>query len=211
MNFDQVIWRIRDMIETRDPMVLVLALMVGAMVLLVFKMISVLRGPRELGPVKIHHVDPRELEVVAPARTRKSRPGKYEFYICLVGDQHKWVKVRNDAMIFKHKVGNKEISIETKDLYEIEPGTLARLRMRMKGIKSAFIVVFDKKGEPIGYQPAKRSAYLLKTVQESRALSKALRDEFKQAIEGKTLFMYIILIVVAIVAYLVITGQLKVL
>lgn len=190
-------------------MILVVALIAMAVILTGYKIVRALTsGASDIVP-------PRVREIVKAMRPWASTPsmsraGKYEFHLCLVGDRHRWIKTRNDAMAFNHTEGETEYSIETKDLYEIEPGAMTRLKWRLKGIKSGFIVVFDKKNEPIGYQAPSKSAYLLKTVEESRALSKALRDEFKKAIEGKTLFMYVILIVVAIVAYLVITGQLSV-
>ena len=197
------------MIATRDPMILVVALIAMAVILTGYKIVRALTsGASDIVP-------PRFREIIKAMRPGASTPstsraGKYEFHLCLVGDRHRWIKTRNDSMAFNHTEGETEYSIETKDLYEIEPGAMTRLKWRLKGIKSGFIVVFDKENKPIGYQAPSKSAYLLKTVEESRALSKALRDEFKKAIEGKTLFMYVILIVVAIVAYLVITGQLKV-
>lgn len=186
------------MIATRDPRLLTLGLLAIAIlvwsILIIKAIIKALRGPKE-------ERTPRTLTSL----------GRYEFNICDVMEKHRWFKVRKNEMVFNHSEGDREYKINTQNIYEIQPGILLKLRWKLKGITTGFIVVFSgDEPTPVSYEDPKRSAYVLKSVEESRALSNALKDEFKKALDIKNVFIYIVIGVVILVIYLALTGQLRV-
>lgn len=100
--------------------------------------------------------------------------------------------------------------IKPENIFKVSPGILDRIRYRIEGIDSKFIVIFqENEDNPISYKTPKYSSKVLKTVSTSKALSSALKDEFAKAMDPKKFFMYFLLIVGAIIAYLIITGQIN--
>lgn len=115
-------------------------------------------------------------------------------------------------MTHKHKLPNNvTINVAPENIYRIKPGFMGRLKWKLRRINAGFLVVFgtDSK-KAVSYESPKYSAKVLKTINESRALKTALKEEFKQAVNTKTLFMYFLLIAGAVVVYLFMTGQLSV-
>ena len=115
-------------------------------------------------------------------------------------------------MTHEHEGPDKTMfKIKPENLFKVAPGIRDRIRYKIRGIDSKFMVIFQQDEDtPISYETPKYSAKVLKTVSSSKALSSALKDEFAKALDAKTFFMYFMLIVGAIVAYVVITGQVSI-
>ncbi|MBA7599855.1 hypothetical protein ES703_06900 [subsurface metagenome] len=132
----------------------------------------------------------------------------YEFKICILRvGVNSWSTLTKDTLTWTHD-----------DTYEIEPNCLylreghgLRVKHWAKKIKASFVVIF-KEGNPQGvvYEEPERSAYTLKVVEESRALTLALKEEFKKAMSVKSLFLLVVLAIVIGVVYLVLTGQVSI-
>jgi len=135
---------------------------------------------------------------------RKGR--KYEFRICIMKDGvNIWKIEKGDSLTWKH---SDSYQIEPNCLYELEMNPILGIKHWAKKIKNSFIVVFrEDKPKGIVYEEPERSAYTLKVVEESKALGMALREEFKQAMSFKRLFMLVVLAIVIGVVYMVVTGQ----
>lgn len=136
---------------------------------------------------------------------KNRRAPSYEFRIGTMADGlNTWDVVNNEALEFNH--GDYEVKPDA--LYKIRPGFRARLRWKLENVKGGFMIVF-KKGTPqaIRYGKPSRSAETLLTIQESRALGQALKDEFRHALGGKTIFMVIAVVVVGVLVYYFYTGR----
>jgi len=132
----------------------------------------------------------------------------YEFNICIMKDGvNSWETKTKDTLTWTYS-----------DSYEIEPNCLylkeafgLRFKHWAKKIKSSFIVIF-REGNPQGvvFIEPDRSAYTLKVVEESKALSLALKEEFKKAMDSKRIFLLVVLAIVIGVVYMVLTGQVSI-
>lgn len=152
--------------------------------------------------------------LVNRARSLFGRDGKteYEFEVAVLGSINKHFRYTMPEMghIYTGPDGTVH-RIKPENLYRVKPTMLDRLRYKLKGIASGFIVVFKTDtSTPITYEAPEYSARVLRTISESRALKTALKDEFAKAMDTKTLFMYFLLIAGAVVVYLFMTGQLSV-
>lgn len=140
----------------------------------------------------------------SPTPKPSSKP-KYEFEIVVLKPGI------NDHSVHINENMNHEYEsykIKPENLFKVSPGIFDRIRYRIQGIDSKFMVIFQETEDtPISYETPKYSSRVLKTVSTSKALSSALKDEFAKALDPKKFFMYFMLIVGAIIAYLVITGQ----
>lgn len=118
------------------------------------------------------------------------------------------VFVRQSELSFKHEYNKKEYSITSDRLYRVKPPIFTRLSFKLKGIKQRFIVVFQKgKKTPIKPIEIEVSSRVLNEVRKSRALDKALRSEFAIPMDLKKIIIILGFVVVVIVSYLVVTGQ----
>jgi len=129
----------------------------------------------------------------------------YEFNVCVLGDGvNSWETYHSDSLTWTHESG---YEIEPNCLYLME-GHGLRIKHWAKKIKASFVVIF-REGKPKGivYEEPERSAYTLKVVEESKALTLALKEEFSKAMSIKSLFLLVILAIVIGVVYLVVTGQ----
>lgn len=137
----------------------------------------------------------------------KKKP--YLFKMCFMTpgvDSH--FTVYGDKLDFKHKVGEKEYVIKAERLYRIKPGILRKIVYKFRGIKESFIIVYqDNQTEPLAPVKVKVSARILKEVSESRALDKALRAEFKVPWDLRKILMVIGFLVVAIIVWVLISGE----
>ena len=157
----------------------------------------------------------------AKAPGPKVRVRHYEFRLCIVGAKHRWIKTVQNSLTFTYvDKGPQNPMTAMYDLpqtyeidptvsYELAPSLGQRLGMFLSRIDTMFLVVF-REGDhnPINYQAPTRSAYVLKTIEESTALSEGLKKEFAGEFSVKRLFMYMILIIVGVLAYMFISGQL---
>jgi len=139
----------------------------------------------------------------------KNRDQKYEFIIDVLGPLHSYYRYEKSEMEHAHTLpNNKTINVRKANLYRLDPDFKTRIRYKIRGIDSGFLVVFKSDDDdPIEYISPKYSAKVLKTINESQALKTALKDEFARAMDAKTVFMYFLLIAGALVVYLFITGQ----
>jgi len=146
-------------------------------------------------------------DIMETVRRKKNR--QYEFRICIMKDGvNNWESVKKDTLTWKY---SDSYEIEPNCLYELEMNPGLRIKQWAKRIKNSFIVIF-KEDNPLGvvYEDPDRSAYTLKVVEESKALGLALKEEFKQAMSIKRIFILIVLAVVIGVVYMVATGQLSI-
>jgi len=140
--------------------------------------------------------------------TRKN-DRQFEFRICIMKDGvNSWVKSKKDTLTWEYA---DSYQIEPNCLYELEKSIGLRIKQWKNRIKNTFIVIF-KEDNPKGivYVEPERSAYTLKVVEESKALSLALKEEFKKAMSSKTIFLIIVLAIVIGVVYMVVTGQVNI-
>jgi len=135
---------------------------------------------------------------------RKNR--EYEFRICIMKDGvNVWKIIRGDNLTWTY---SDSYQIEPNCLYEREMNPGLRIKHWAKRIKNSFIVIFrEDTPQGVVYEEPDRSSYVLKVVEESKALSLALKEEFKKAMDPKRLFILIVLAIVIGVVYLVVTGQ----
>jgi len=207
------LWRIKDIQATR-PWVVTLAVFAVGLVLIIGLLIRARRGRKKVAP------KPED-----PAKKRQLGKGKYEFRLCIIGQKHRWIKTRGDSLqfTFKDPVPSTNpmdvlldeqfdsYEIDPRVLYEVDPTFIQNVSWTLRGIHSVFLVVFRKgHTKPVKYESPKRSAYVLKTVEESQALSQALKKEFAGDFSLKKFFMYLVLLCVAIVLYLLLTGKLTI-
>ena len=152
--------------------------------------------------------------LITRARSLLGRDGetKYEFEVAVLGSINKHFKYTRPEMEHVYTGPDGTVHrIKPENLYRVKPTILDRLRYKLTGITSGFIVVFKTDTSvPITYEAPEYSARVLRTISESRALKTALKDEFAKSMDTKTLFMYFLLIAGAVVVYLFMTGQLSV-
>lgn len=118
------------------------------------------------------------------------------------------VFVRGSELSFKHEYNAKEYDIASDRLYRVKPQIFTRFSFMLKGIKKRFIVVFQKgKKTPIKPIEVSVSSRVLNEVRKSRAIDKALKSEFAIPMDLKKIIIILGFIVVVIVSYLVVTGQ----
>ena len=202
-------FRVTDYIAL-NPWVIILATVLGGGLLIGFLRIRKLRKGAP-GP------DTPQAKAPGP----KARVRRYEFRLCIVGAKHRWIKTIQNSLTFTYVDKGPQnpmkaiydppqtYSIDPTVSYELAPSLGQRLGMFLSRIDTMFLVVF-REGDhnPINYQAPKRSAYVLKTIEESTALSEGLKKEFAGEFSVKRLFMYMILIIVGVLAYMFISGQL---
>ncbi len=138
-------------------------------------------------------------------KNRKTTP-QNEFNIIVMDDGiNQWERVKNEGLTF---TTDQKYEVKPDALYRLRPGLATRIRWYAQGIKAGFLIVFKKdKAEAIKYEKPKRTAETLRTVEESRALGKALADEFREAIGGRTIFIVIAVVVVGVLVYYFYTGR----
>lgn len=136
----------------------------------------------------------------------RSKPYQFDLILMSPGvNEH--IRIEGDTLEFEHEHKNKTYQVKADRLYRVRVGTLTSLIFRLKGIKKRFLIAFHhKKTSPIKPVGIKVSARVLKEVNESRALGKALRSEFRLPMDLKKILLIIGFIVVVIIAYVMVTG-----
>ena len=137
--------------------------------------------------------------------------GQYEFKLVIMRpgvNSHRIL--RKDDLEFTHEIDGVNYEVDPTTIYIWEPKLRRRLRWRLKRIKKGFMAIF-REGQPkaIEYKSPKVTPNLIKVIYSSGALTKALKDEFKEGMNVKTLFMIFLVLAVGLVLYLALTGQLK--
>lgn len=137
----------------------------------------------------------------------KKDPYKFKMIFRTPGvDKH--FSVYGDSLDFKHKIGSDEYEIKAERLYRLKPGRARKILHKIRGIKESFVIVYQaEKTEPLAPVTVKVSSRILKEVSESRALDKALRSEFKVPWDMKKILMVIGFLVVAVIVWVVISGD----
>lgn len=137
----------------------------------------------------------------------KKPPYKFKMVFMTPGvDKH--FTVYGDSLDFKHKVGDQEYEIKAERLYRFKPGRARKILHKFRGIKESFVIVYQyEKTEPLAPVTVKVSARILKEVSESRALDKALRSEFSVPWDLKKIIMVIGFLVLAVIVWVVISGE----
>lgn len=136
-------------------------------------------------------------------RNLKKLPYKFDMVFMTPGiNDHQ--NVDGEKLDFKHK----DHEIKAERLYRLKPGALRKIWFKLRGIKESFIVVFQyEQTEPIAPVEVAASARMIKVVSESRALDKALRSEFSVPWDLKKILMVIGFLVIAVVVWFLISGD----
>ena len=213
MSLAEWTFQVRDYI-TLNPWIITLSMVLGFGLILVFLVIRKARkgAPKtEAGPKR----------TLAKRTLPKAKQRRYEFRLCIVGAKHRWIKTIQNSLTFTYVDKGPQnpmkamydqpqsYDIDPTVSYELAPSLGQRLGMFLSRIDTMFLVIF-REGDhnPINYQAPVRSAYVLKTIEESTALSEGLKKEFAGEFSVKRLFMYMILIIVGVLAYMFLSGQL---
>ncbi len=140
----------------------------------------------------------------------KKEPYKFKMSFRVPGVD-KMDTVYGSSLEFKHDIDNKEYEIKAERLYRYRPGKVRKIIHKFKGIKESFFIVYQyNKTEPLAPHKFKVSSRILKEVSESRALDKALRSEFKVPWDMKKILMVIGFLVIAVVVWAVISGEISI-
>ena len=140
----------------------------------------------------------------------KKKPYKFKMIFRTPGvDQV--VTAYGDSLDLKHKIGNMLYEIKAERLYRLKPGRVRKILNKFIGIKKSFVIVYQNgKTEALAPGTVKVSARILKEVSESRALDKALRSEFKVPWDLKKILMVVVFLVVAVIVWVVISGDVSI-
>ena len=137
--------------------------------------------------------------------------GQYEFKLVImrpgVNSHH---ILRKEELEFTHQINDTTYEVDPTTIYIWNPGLRRRLMWKLKRIKGGFMAIY-REGQPkaIGFKSPKVTPNLIKVIYSSGALTKALKDEFKEGMDVKKLFMIFLVLAVGLVLYLALTGQLK--
>lgn len=116
--------------------------------------------------------------------------------------------IRGDELEFKHKYESKDYNITSERLYRVKPRFMKRIQFKLVGINQKFIVTFqNEKYEPLEPVKVQVSSRILGEVKDSRALFKALKNEFSIPMDLKRIVIIIGGIIIVALVYLVATGQ----
>lgn len=140
-------------------------------------------------------------------RVRVKKPYQFEIIFMKSGfNDH--VFIRGDSLDFTHDHDSKKYTIKSDRLYRVKPSIAMRVYFKLVGISQGFLIVFQK-GKKIPVSPAdvKISSRVLNEVKESRALDKALKNEFHVQMDLKRIIIILGVVILGIVIYLVATGQ----
>ena len=142
----------------------------------------------------------------------KKKPYKFKMIFRTPGlDTH--FTVYGDNLDFSHKIAEKEYEIKAERLYRLKPNRLkpkilTKIWFKIQGVKESFIIVYlHGKTEPLAPVNVAVSARILKEVSESRALDKALRSEFSVPWDLKKILMVVGFLVIAVVVWVLISGE----
>jgi len=138
-------------------------------------------------------------------------PGKYEFRLVImkkgVNSHHTF---RGGGLEFTHEIDGIKYDVDPTTLYIWRPKFMRRLMWRLRRIKGGFMAIYrEGQSKAIGFKAPTVTPHLIKVIYTSGALTKALKDEFKEGMNIKTLFMIFLVLAVGLVLYLALTGQLK--
>lgn len=121
------------------------------------------------------------------------------------------VMIRGSSLDFEHEIDGKKYEIKSDRLYRVKPGFPVRIWMKIRSVRERFTVVYpDTKTEPIAPVEVGVTARILKEVNESRALDKALRSEFKVPMDMKKILLIIGFLVICSIIYVLMSGEIAI-
>jgi len=138
-----------------------------------------------------------------------SRGDQYQFELVFMeAGVNKHIFTRKNDLNFEYENDSDTYQIKSDRLYRVKPGILGRLIYKLKGINQGFIVIFQKeKKAPVAPVDVKITSNVLGEVRDSRALSKAFKAEFSVPMDLKKLLIIMAFVVVGVLVFLVMTGQ----
>ena len=142
-------------------------------------------------------------------RWRLNVEKKYQFEFIFMRPGVNYHEImRGDELEFSHKYETKTYKITSERLYRVKPRFMKRIQFKLVGINQKFIVTFQNgKYEPLEPVKVKVSSRILGEVKDSRALFKALKNEFSIPMDLKRIVIIIGGIIIVALVYLVATGQ----
>lgn len=139
----------------------------------------------------------------------KYRADPYQFdVITMKPGVNKHERVTGSQLEFTHTDDTTDYKIKSERLYRVKVGKFTGLLFRMRGIRQRFLVGYQhNQTDPIAPpDEIKVSARVLKEVNESRALDRALAGEFNLPMDPKKILILMGFVVIVAIAYLMITG-----
>lgn len=132
----------------------------------------------------------------------------YEFVLVFMRpgvNDHVLIRGSKLDFIFEHD--KKKYQIKSDRLYRVKPPRPLRLWWRFIGVKERFLSVYPHgEKEPIGPTQVKVTTRILKQVNDSRALNKAMSSEFKVPWDLKKILMIVGFVVIVAVVYVLVMG-----
>jgi len=138
-------------------------------------------------------------------------PSKYEFRLVIMRPGvNSHYTFREKGLEFTHDIDGVSYEVDPTTLYIWRPKLRRRIMWRLKRIKGGFMAIY-RAGQPkaIQYKPPTVTPSLIRVIHDSGALTRALKDEFKEGMDVKKLFMIFMVLAVILVLYLSLTGQLE--
>lgn len=136
----------------------------------------------------------------------RSKPYQFDLIMMSPGVNDHY-RIEGENLEFEHAHDGKKYEVKADRLYRVRVGLWMSLWFRVKGIKQRFLIAFHhKKTSPIKPVDVKVSARVLKEVNESRALGKALRSEFRVPFDLKKILLIMGFVVVVVIAYVMVMG-----
>lgn len=142
-------------------------------------------------------------------RWRLNVDKKYQFEFVFMRPGVNYHEIfRGDELEFSREYEEKEYKITSERLYRLKPPIMKRIQFKLVGINQKFIVTFqDNKYVPLEPVTVKVSSRILGEVKDSRALFKALKNEFSIPMDLRRIVIIIGGIIIVALVYLVATGQ----
>lgn len=140
-------------------------------------------------------------------RFLKSDPYQFEIVLMSPGvNDHQIISGAALEWEFTHE--KKKYQIKSERLYRVKVRLPLRVWFYLRGIKQRFLIVFQhKKTKPVTAEEVEVSTRVLKKVNESKALGKALRSQFAVPMDLKKILLIIGFLVVVVIAYVMVTGE----
>ncbi len=121
-------------------------------------------------------------------------------------DEH--ITVYGDKLDFEQEIEKKKYAIKAERLYRVKPGLWMRIFNKFRGVKESFVIIYlHNKKTALAPVTVHASARIIYEVSQSRALNKAFSSEFSVPWDLKKILMVIGFLVVAVIIYVVISGD----
>ena len=139
----------------------------------------------------------------------KKKPYEFEMVFMRPGvNEH--TMIRGASLDSEYEINGEKYEIKADRLYRVKPRFPIRIFMRLRSIKQRFIVVYSHgKKVPIEPVDVTVTARILKEVNESRALDRAMREEFKVPMDMKKILMILGVLIISAVIYVLMTGEVQ--